>query len=729
MTVVLESRRTGAISGRSLWPLRILLAAALLVPIALLIAAAVYTYNARMDDARVEVERTADLMREHAEKVFDSVELMSAAMRELIGEQTPAEITANEQRIYTQFRQLVANRDQFFSISVIGADGIPLVGARTYPIQKIDFSDRDYFIALRDDPSRREFVSRVLRSPIDEVSTYFLVANPIYQGAEFRGVIAVSMRPTYFTDVYARFAGDTDLVAGLVRSDGSILALHPFADVPLDNVPPVESFATAIAQRETGTYTVANADGAETMIAFRRVGVHDAYVAVGIPLSSVRTGWMNTVWWGIGIGVPVTAALFLLALLALRRSRRESIALADLRQETALRQSAEERLRQAAKMEAVGQLSGGIAHDFNNLLTAIGGNIELLARRLTGPNVEFMRYIDHAREGVKRAASLTQRLLAFSRRQALQPVEVDPNRLVSGMSELVHRTLGEHIDIEVVLGTGVWRTFADPNQLENAILNLAINSRDAMPDGGRLMIETANTHIDEGYIARENLSDVKAGQYVLIAVSDTGKGMPKDVAERAFEPFFTTKPTGEGTGLGLSMVYGFVKQSGGHAKIYTEIGQGTTVRLYLPRSTSEADPTSKPAAEPKAAPGGGETILVVEDDPGVLAFEAETLTSAGYKVVEARNGADAIATIERGVAIDLLFTDVVLAGGMNGREVADRVRHARPHVKVLFATGYTQNAIVHHGRLDEGVQLLSKPFSANDLLSRVARILREDGGT
>ncbi|MCC6736434.1 MAG: response regulator [Bauldia sp.] len=463
------------------------------------------------------------------------------------------------------------------------------------------------------------------------------------------------------------------------------------------------------------------------MIAFRRVGIHDAYVAVGLPLDAVVAGWMTTVWWGLAIGVPVTLALFGLALVALRQARRESIALADLRSETTLRHSAEDRLRQAAKMEAVGQLSGGIAHDFNNLLTAIGGNVELLARRLGPGNPDYTRYIDHAREGVKRAASLTQRLLAFSRRQALQPVEVDPNRLVSGMSDLLHRTLGEHIDVEVVLGSGVWRTYADPNQLENAILNLAINSRDAMPDGGRLTIETANSHIDEGYIARENLTDIRAGQYVLVAVSDSGKGMPREVAERAFEPFFTTKPAGEGTGLGLSMVYGFVRQSGGHAKIYTEAGQGTTVKLYLPRSTADADASAKAAAaEPKAAPGGGETILVVEDDAGVLAFEVETLTAAGYRVIEARTGAEAVARIAEGATPDLLFTDVVLAGGMNGREVADRVTAARPGVKVLFATGYTQNAIVHHGRLDDGVQLISKPFSTNELLSRVAKALRDE---
>ncbi|MCW5718785.1 MAG: response regulator [Bauldia sp.] len=463
------------------------------------------------------------------------------------------------------------------------------------------------------------------------------------------------------------------------------------------------------------------------MIAFRRVGTHDVYVAVGLPLDSVQQGWLNTVWWGLGIGVPVTVALVLLALTALRRARRESRALVELHSEIALRQSAEERLRQAAKMEAVGQLSGGIAHDFNNLLTAIGGNVELLARRLGTSNADYTRYIDHAREGVKRAASLTQRLLAFSRRQALQPSEVDANKLISGMSDLLHRTLGEHIEVEVVLGSGVWRTFTDPNQLENAILNLAINSRDAMPEGGRLTIETANSHIDEGYIAREGLTDIKAGQYVLVAVSDTGAGMPKEVAERAFEPFFTTKPVGEGTGLGLPMVYGFVKQSGGHAKIYSEAGHGTTVKLYLPRSTAAADDTSaRAAAEPQAAPGGGETILVVEDDAGVLAFEVESLTSAGYRVIEARTGAEAIARVEQGAEPDLLFTDVVLAGGMNGREVADRVRAVRPGVKVLFATGYTQNAIVHHGRLDEGVQLLSKPFSTRELLTRVAKVLREE---
>jgi CheY-like chemotaxis protein/two-component sensor histidine kinase len=381
-------------------------------------------------------------------------------------------------------------------------------------------------------------------------------------------------------------------------------------------------------------------------------------------------------------------------------------------------------------MEAVGQLTGGIAHDFNNLLTAIGGNLELLGRKLAAAEPNLVRYVEAAREAVRRAAGLTQRLLAFSRRQALQPAEVDPNKLVSGMSDLLHRTLGEHIDIEVVQATGAWKIFADANQLESALLNLAINSRDAMPDGGRLTIETANVQIDEGYVAREGLSDVKPGHFVLIAVSDTGKGMPSDVAQRAFEPFFTTKPLGEGTGLGLSMVYGFVKQSGGHAKIYSEEGHGTTIRLYLPRATAAAPVAERPSTAMAESPTGhGETILVVEDDPAVLAFEVEALTSAGYRVLEARNGREAIDLLSANAGIALLFTDVVLAEGMNGREVADRALAINPKIKVLYATGYTKNAIVHHGRLDQGVDLLSKPFTTNDLLRRVRRILAQAATT
>ncbi len=391
--------------------------------------------------------------------------------------------------------------------------------------------------------------------------------------------------------------------------------------------------------------------------------------------------------------------------------------------EVAERMKAEEALRQAQKMEAIGQLTGGIAHDFNNLLTIIVGNIEMLQRRLPEDAGRLRRAADSAMQGARRAATLTQRLLAFSRRQPLDPKPIDANKLVAEMSELLRRTLGETVVLETVLAGGLWRTQADPNQLENVILNLAVNARDAMPDGGRLTIETANARLDEAYVVAL-AETVPAGQYVLIAVSDTGTGMDKDTMEKVFEPFFTTKAVGKGTGLGLSQVYGFVRQSNGHVRLYSEVGEGTSVKIYLPRLLGgEEEPVLEPSRTQATARGEGETILVVEDEHDLRHYTTETLRELGYVVLEAPDGHTALDIVNRHPEIDLLFTDVVLTGGMNGRALADEALRRRPHLKVLFTTGYTSNAIVHHGRLDPGVNLIGKPFAYADLAAKVRTLI------
>jgi signal transduction histidine kinase len=381
----------------------------------------------------------------------------------------------------------------------------------------------------------------------------------------------------------------------------------------------------------------------------------------------------------------------------------------------------EDTLRQSQKMEAIGQLTGGVAHDFNNLLQVIIGNIETLQRNLPTESARLQRVARNAMTGAQRAASLTQRLLAFSRRQPLDPKPIDANVLVNGMSEMIHRTLGETISVETLLGAGLWRAEADPNELEASILNLAVNARDAMPNGGRLTLETGNAHIDESYVTAHR--EVLPGQYVVISVTDTGVGMDADTVAKAFEPFFTTKPVGRGTGLGLSQVYGFVKQSGGHVKIYSEVGQGRTVKLYLPRVG--ANPAEGDAGEQQLLPEAGpeETVLVLEDDPDVRSYSAEILRELGYRVLEAHDGPSALRTLEQHPRVDLLFTDVVLPGGVTGAQVAAQAKASRPRLKVLFTTGYARNAIIHHGRLDKGVQLITKPFSFNDLAGKVRDML------
>jgi PAS domain S-box-containing protein len=408
------------------------------------------------------------------------------------------------------------------------------------------------------------------------------------------------------------------------------------------------------------------------------------------------------------------------------------VALAFLRDVTE-RQRIEQQLRQAQKMEAVGQLTGGIAHDFNNLLTVVLGNIDMLRQQLAAADISrndphMQRAADAVSRAAERGALLTQQLLAFSRRQPLDPIAIDPNKLVAGISELLRRTLGEAIAVETILAGGIWRTLADPNQLENAILNLALNARDAMPRGGTLTLETANIFLDENYASAN--ADVTVGQHVMIAVSDSGLGMTKEVAEKAFEPFFTTKQTGQGTGLGLSQVYGFVRQSGGHVKIYTEPGEGTSLKIYLPRllvSETALDVPRKPEAI--APQAHGELILVVEDDEDVRAYSASVLRELGYRVLTAADGAAALRLIESEPEVKLIFTDVGLPGALNGRQVADAALRIRPALKVLFTTGYARNAIVHQGRLDPDVELLGKPFSWSALGARVRQMLSAQEGS
>ncbi len=385
----------------------------------------------------------------------------------------------------------------------------------------------------------------------------------------------------------------------------------------------------------------------------------------------------------------------------------------------------EEQLRQAQKLESLGQLTGGVAHDFNNLLTVLQGNAELMVERLDRSDPLYP-LAEMSHKAAQRGADLTHRLLAFARRQVLDASPVDINRLLAGMDNLLRRTLREDIDIELVRGGGLWMTHVDESQLESALLNLVLNARDAMPGGGRLTMETANTRLDDRYAEEHN--EVTPGQYVMVAVSDTGCGIEQQSLKQLFDPFFSTKEEGKGTGLGLSMVYGFIKQSRGHIKVYSEPGQGTTVRIYLPRLTSQhtvADGTE--VVEPAATPGGGRgTVLLVEDDALVCRYAETLLLGMGFDVLAARDGDQAMAIVRQVDDIDLLFTDVIMPGGMNGRDLAEAALEIKPDLKVLYTSGYTENAIVHQGRLDPGVQLLSKPYRRADLERKIRDVLKTD---
>jgi PAS domain S-box-containing protein len=382
-------------------------------------------------------------------------------------------------------------------------------------------------------------------------------------------------------------------------------------------------------------------------------------------------------------------------------------------------------LRQSQKMEAVGQLTGGLAHDFNNLLTGISGSLQLMQVRIAqGRLGDVDRYVQVAQGAASRAAALTHRLLAFSRRQTLEPKPVNVNRLVAGMEDLIRRTVGPAVMVEVVGAAGLWNTLVDPSQLENALLNLSINARDAMPDGGKLTIETGNRWLDE---RAGRTRELPPGQYISLCVSDNGTGIPPEIINKVFDPFFTTKPIGQGTGLGLSMIYGFARQSGGQVRIYSEVGQGTMVCLYMPRHLGTADDAAEAAGPPLTVRSeGDETVLIVDDEPTVRMLVVDVLEELGYTALEAEDGAAALRILQSGTQIDLLITDVGLPGGMNGRQVADAARSLRPRLKVLFITGYAENAAIGHGHLDPGMHVLTKPFAMDELSNRIRDLIVMD---
>jgi signal transduction histidine kinase len=433
----------------------------------------------------------------------------------------------------------------------------------------------------------------------------------------------------------------------------------------------------------------------------------------------------------IGIAVALAMALLLSVVVLIDANRQYAASLAVNSQlkaahvrvldEARRRELAEEHLRQSQKMEAIGQLTGGLAHDFNNMLAVIIGSMNLLKTRLGRGETDVGRFIDGALEAASRAANLTHRLLAFSRQQPLAPSIIDVNRFVTGISELIRSTLGGDIRIETVLAGGLWRTHADSTQLENAILNLAVNARDAMPEGGRLTIETANASLDDAYAARH--ADVPAGQYVMISVTDTGHGMTPEIVAKAFDPYFTTKDLGKGTGLGLSQVMGFVKQSSGHIKIYSEVGNGTAIKVYLPRYFGDEEPVLPPAEQSVVPEFAKARVLIVEDEDRMRTFVEEAFRELGFDVVSASNGLAGLRLLDSHSDVALLFTDVVMPD-MNGRKLADEALRRRPSLRVIFTTGFSRNAVIHNGVLDKDVSFLAKPFTLDQLTAKVRDVMQ-----
>jgi two-component system NtrC family sensor kinase len=720
------ARRTGLLhepsetSHSATRALRVLLVGAVVLPVTLFVVAAAISYRQHFDDARDRLNRNLAIVQEHAQKVFETFEFASRYLDEITAGVSDAQIRASEQSYSERLRAMTMSLPQLRDLWIIGADGYPLVSGTVFPMPRIDLSDRNYFKAQRDNLVNGPYVSQVIEARAAN-TRFFAITRRREANGKFAGVTLVSIAPEYFSEFYSQLPPPG--TATLLRADGAFLARYPNFPGASPRLRSDAPFLTAIkAEPQSGLTTArTQTDGRMRTFAYRQLAtLPGLYVTVGVEHDAIIRAWMLAMAAHLIFGVPATATLLTLGIIALRRTE-------GLQQEVHRREATEQALRQAQKMEAVGRLSGGIAHDFNNMLTVILGNIDMALRRLGDDNSRVPRLLESARQASERAAALVQRLLAFSRQHPQEVKAVDINRLVQSMSELLRRTLGEVVTVETVLAGGLWKAAIDPNQLENAILNLAVNARDAMPDGGRLTIETSNSYLDEVYVIG-NAEGLSAGQYVMLAITDSGAGMAREVIERAFEPFFTTKPPGMGTGLGLSMVYGFIKQSGGHVKIYSEIGEGTTIKLYFPRLTDQRDlpdwsADERVAGRPISPARRGEIILLVEDDEEVRKFATDVLNEHGYDVRPASDGSSALAQLDAEPNISLLFTDVVLPGGMNGRQLADEAQRRRPGLKVLYATGYTRNAIIHQGRLDAEVELLSKPFTAEALARKVRQIL------
>jgi signal transduction histidine kinase/ActR/RegA family two-component response regulator len=714
-------KRVGAI-----WALRSLVVACIVLPLLVLVGGGWLAWQGVLHEATTDLLSDLAVSQEQAAKVLDSHMLLSGRVNDLLSDVSDEAVIARERELHNRLGAMIAGFPQVTAVVVVGRSGQALVATSRYPADhNINFSDREYFRVLRD--SRLPFyIGGIVFGRVTGEDVFSVVTRRGDDLSRFAGVVLVGVSPSYFRNFDREmFAGNTSYNASLIRDDGTLLAGYPEI-LQSDRMPQRDDLLMdAIAQSpQSGlVHTHATTDGTDRLIAYRRLATYPVYVTIGRTWGSIIGEWLRVMASHLAFGIPATLGLFVLSLWAMRQAQQQSDTLTRLQAEVQRREFAEEALRQSQKMEAVGRLTGGIAHDFNNHLTVISSNIELLQRRLPPGTASLVRLTEAAMTGVQRAATLTHRLLAFSRQQPLDPEPLDVGRLVANISDLLRRTLGESIAIETVLAGGLWLTRVDANQLENVLLNLAVNARDAMPDGGRLTIETANAHLDDAYAASH--SEVVAGQYVLLAVTDTGTGMTPEVMGKVFEPFFTTKPLGQGTGLGLSMVYGFVKQSGGHVAIYSEPDEGTTLKVYLPRfirdeTRQSSDVLSATAAQPR---GSGETILVVEDDEGVRRASVEALRDMGYEVMEAADAMEGVRLVVDQGGIDLLFTDVGLPGGVNGRALADAARNARPGMRVLFTTGYTRNAILHNGVLDPGVHFIAKPFNLTALAAKIREVL------
>jgi two-component system NtrC family sensor kinase len=698
----------------SLRLLQWMMAGSLALPLALFIFASAVSYVSIHDTADREIERTLDVAHEHALKVFETIDRSVSEIDEMIEGIPDADIKSREQALHTRLKQLTDSLPQMKSAWVFDARGHTLVNSLAFPAPDLDFSDRDYFKALVAKDTGKDtgmFIGGALTPrPPYQGAPFFSVSRRRHTAdGSFAGIIQVSVLPEYFENFYARIGRDPGSFFALGVADGTVLARFPVADreIRIDrNGPAGRKIA---ANPAAGLVTVTSAaDGIERRLGYQRLAEYPLYVSAGLETSAIRARWLTTMSQHLIFGVPATALLFLILSLALRRTQR-------LYAESAKRMEAEEALKHGQRLEALGQLTGGVAHDFNNLLTVIRASADLL-RRPHLPEERRQRYIEAITDTVSRAAKLTTQLLAFARRQTLKPEVFDVGQCVQTLSSMIGTLTGSPIEIVTYVPDQPCFIDADAGQFETALINMAVNARDAMGGRGRLTL-TVRTVLKLPAPAAEATSP---HGYVAVSVDDTGVGIPQEQFGRIFEPFFTTKEVGQGTGLGLSQVFGFAKQSGGEVMVASEVGKGSSFTLYLPRVSGDVRPQPAAAEDAPAIHGQGLSVLVVEDNDEVGTFASAALADLGYTTKLVGNAADALTELTRHAeGFDVVFSDVVMPG-MTGIDLAREIRRRHIGLPVVLTSGYSQ-ALSQNG--SDGFDLLQKPYS----IEQLSRILHKVG--
>ena len=695
--------------------LRVLLAAVVIIPIVLITAVSWRNYNAAFQDAHDQVSRAADAILEYALKIFETDELILDHVAEHVSGMDWSELVRSQD--FFRYLQQFGNKPQVSSVGLIDQNYGLAATNPAFPAPSIAVGPPGYLAVGRGD-KEAIYIGAVQGNlaPAPQFSVVRPQPNPTSAG--HAGLIFVTTKVSDFVGYYRSIIDPQDYIVTLARADGAVLAHSPGQDWIGRVLSPASRFRHQIAERpEAGSYDAASdIDGVNRLFAYRKLSEYPVYVIIGLNRSAIIAGWSRLVGSHLMFGLSATLCLVLLAIIALRQSVAADRAAATMRAEVNRREIAEASLRQVQKMEVVGQLTGGVAHDFNNLLTAIGGNLDLILRR-PDDSGRVRRLAEAALQATQRGERITQQLLVFSRRQVLRPETLNLNRVLVEFEALMTHAVSEKIDLQLQLDAALDPSRIDRAQFEAALLNLMVNARDALPNGGRVVIETRNVLLDQAY-ADQN-PDARPGAYVLVSVSDNGVGIDPSILPHVFEPFFTTKDVGRGSGLGLSQVYGFAEQSGGHVKIYSEVGIGTTVKLYLPKANERLIANEKQQLIPLRSANGGETVLVVEDDEAVLAMAIESLTDLGYRVLVAHNSQEALAIVKGSERIDILFSDIVMPGDINGEKLAVEARRLRPDIKVLLTSGYTAAALSNEHGLPEELPILSKPYRRDELAAQL----------